>query len=122
MKALNSVVKKLWNAALAPLADWENIRVADKGWEREFEDLLPLPDGQMLVTLLDGRVLHHTSEGRANSTNEAAIEALMVLVQQRGPTMMARIDNEGVEPSCRTGLSSIAKRHTLGKRKLKRDQ
>ncbi len=27
--------------------------MADKGWKREFEDPIPLPDRRMLVTLLD---------------------------------------------------------------------
>jgi hypothetical protein len=130
MKALNAFVKKLRNAAikrctLAPSRPLGKHPVADKGWKREFEDPIPLPDGRMLVTLLDAGEYTTTLPKAEQQLDEwqAAIEALMVVVQQRGPTMFARI---GVMRAPNRQVERVfnpdRKETHWGKRKLKRDQ
>jgi hypothetical protein len=64
-----------------------------KGWAREFEDPIPLPKGKPLTTLHDAALYitklpkaeHDTPEWRA------AMEALLLVAEQDGPTMFARI-------------------------------
>ncbi len=66
--------------------------MADKGWQREFEDPIPLPGGRKLITLRDAAD-YITSLPKTESDLpewQTAIEVLM-LVARRGPTMMTRI-------------------------------
>jgi len=66
--------------------------MADKGWQRKFEDPIPLANGRTLSTLR-GAADYITSLPKKESDLpewQAAIEALM-LVARSGPTMMARI-------------------------------
>ncbi len=98
--------------------------MADKGWQREFEDPIPLPDAQTLITLRDAAD-YITSLPKKKCDlpdSQVAMEAL-VLVSLCGPTMMARI-----------AVMKALTRHALrvfdpnrkdthwGKRTLKRDQ
>jgi hypothetical protein len=66
--------------------------MADNGWQRKFEDPISLPDGRMLVTLLDAGEYITTLPKAEQLLDEwqTAIEVLMV-VARSGPTMMARI-------------------------------
>jgi hypothetical protein len=99
--------------------------MADKGWQREFEDPIPLPDGRMLVKLIDAGT-YITRVPKAVHTApewQAAMEALILVVELAGPTMFARI-----------GLMQALNRHVVrafntdrkethwGRRKLKRDE
>ena len=98
--------------------------MADKGWQRKFEDPIPLPDGRQLITLGDAADYITSLPKKESDLLEwqTAIEVLM-LVSRSGPTMMARI-----------GLMKALNRHVervfnperkdthWGKRKLKRDQ
>jgi hypothetical protein len=67
--------------------------MADKGWQREFEDPIPLPDGRMLVKLIDAGNYITTLPQAVHTAPEwqAAMEALILVVDLAGPTMFARI-------------------------------
>jgi hypothetical protein len=62
------------------------------GWQREFEDSIPLPDGRKLVTLRDAADYITSLPKKESDLPEwqTAIEVLM-LVSRGGPTMMARM-------------------------------
>jgi hypothetical protein len=66
--------------------------MADKGWQRKFEDPIPLPNGRQLVTLKDAADYITGLPKMETDLPEwqTAIEVLM-LVSRSGPTMMARI-------------------------------
>ena len=66
--------------------------MADNGWQRKFEDPIPLPDGRKLVTLRDAADYITGLPKKESDLPEwqTAIEVLM-LVSRSGPTMMARI-------------------------------
>ena len=94
-------------------------------WSRRFDEPIPVPKGRRLVTLRDAgdyvaklpKAKHMTAEW------QAAMLALMLVVDLNGPTMMARIGimralNRNVE---RTFNPSRKDTH-WGKRKLKRDE
>lgn len=67
--------------------------VADPGWEREFDDPIPLPGGGQLVALEDAaryiQALPAAEHEQADWLN--AVEALLLVVKHTGPTMFARI-------------------------------
>jgi hypothetical protein len=66
--------------------------MADKGWQRKFEDPIPLLDGRKLVTLRDAAdyITSLPKEESDLADWQVAIEAL-ILVSQSGPTMLARM-------------------------------
>jgi hypothetical protein len=98
---------------------------ADRGWSRKFEEPIPLLKGKPLVTLRDA-ANYITKLPKAEHEAEewqAAMEALLLVVQQNGPTMFARIGvmralNRHVERVFRTDRKEMH----WGKRKLKRDE
>ena len=67
--------------------------VADRGWQRRFDDPIALPRGRQLVTSEDAgkyitklpKVEHDAKEW------QAAMEALILVATSGGPTMFARI-------------------------------
>jgi hypothetical protein len=67
--------------------------VSERGWQREFEDSITLPDGLVLVTLRDAAsyITGLPKKEAALPEWQAAIEALMLVVDHGGPTMFARI-------------------------------
>jgi hypothetical protein len=94
-------------------------------WSCPFEDPITLPDGRTLSTLRDAASYLMALPGKTRQSDEwqAAIEALLMAAENRGPLMHARIDmlralNRHVE---RTFSSSRKDMH-WAKRKLKRDQ
>jgi hypothetical protein len=96
-----------------------------KGWKRPFDDPVPLPGGRLLVTLEDAGDYISSLPKAEQALNEwhAAAEALLLIVELNGPTMMARIGvmralNRHVERK----FDSSRKDTHWGKRKLKRDQ
>jgi hypothetical protein len=99
--------------------------MAEKGWLRKFEDPIPLPNGRMLVTLRDAATYITALPKKEAALPEwqAAIEALMLVVEQAGPTMFARI---GVMQALNRGHVRVfnpdRKDMHWGKRKLKREQ
>jgi hypothetical protein len=93
-------------------------------WTRKFDEPIPVPKGRRLVTLRDAgdyvaklpKAKHMTAEW------QAAMLALMLVVDLNAPTMMARI---GIMRALNRGyvreFDSSRKDTHWGKRKLKRD-
>jgi hypothetical protein len=67
--------------------------VADRGWKRRFDDPIPLPRGRQLVTIEDAAKYIQNLPKAEQQIDEwqAAVEALLLVVENNGPTMMARI-------------------------------
>ena len=66
--------------------------MANEGWQRKFEDSIPLSDERKLVTLPDAadNITSLPEEETDLPDWQVAIEALM-LVSRGGPAMLARI-------------------------------
>jgi len=64
-----------------------------QGWKRPFEDPIPLPRGRQLVTLEDAATYVQKLPPAEQQLQEwqAAVEAMLVVVERTGPTMFARI-------------------------------
>jgi hypothetical protein len=65
----------------------------DKGWQRRFDQPIPLPKGKKLVTLRDA-ALYITKLPKAEHDAKewlAAMKALLLVAEHDGPTMFARI-------------------------------
>src|SRR6267142_6805900 len=80
-------------------------------WSRAFDDPIPLPRGRQLVTLEDAANYIQKLPKAEQDLEEwqAAVEALLLVVEFDGPTMMARIGvmralNRHVERSQRQAL------------------
>ena len=94
-------------------------------WRRSFEDPIPLPGGSELRTLLDaGNYIQSLSKAKQKQEAwQIATEALLVVVNQNGPTMFARIAMMlALYPRGEPVFNPDAKEHHWAKRKLKRDQ
>jgi hypothetical protein len=65
----------------------------NKGWQRRFDDPIPLPRGRQLVTLLDaGSYITKLPKAEHDADEwQAAMEVLLLVVELGGPTMFARI-------------------------------
>ena len=65
----------------------------DRGWQRRFEDRIPLPRGRQLITLEDaGRYITKLPKAEHEAAEwQAAMEALILVATLGGPTMFARI-------------------------------
>ena len=94
-------------------------------WSRRFDEPIPVPKGRRLVTLRDaGDYIAKLPKAKYLTAEwQAAMFALMLVVDLNGPTMMARIGimralNRHVERV----FNSDRKEKQRGKRKLKRDQ
>ena len=98
--------------------------MADEGWQRKFEDPIPLPDGRELVTLR-GAAGYITSlpEKETDLPDwQVAMEALL-LVSRSGPTMLARIAvMKALNRDVERVFNPERKDTHWGERKLKRDQ
>ena len=99
--------------------------VANRGWKRPFDDPIPLPRGRQLVTLEDAANYTQKLPEAEQLLKEwqAAVEALLLVVDLSGPTMMVRIGmlralNRHVE---RVFEPSRKDKH-WGRQKLKRDE
>ena len=95
------------------------------GWKRPFDDPIPLPRDRQLVTLKDAANYIQKLPKAEQDLEEwqAAVEALLLVVELDGPTMMARIGmmralNRNVEQV----FDPSRKDRHWGKRRLKRDQ
>ena len=93
-------------------------------WSSPFEDPIPLPRGRSLVTLKDAADYITKLPKAEHSAPEwqAAMEALILVAETGGPTMLARI---GVMRALNRGHVrefTESKGHHWGGRKLKRDQ
>jgi hypothetical protein len=63
------------------------------GWSRKFEEPIPLPKGKPLITLRDAAnyiTMLPKAEHEAEEW-QAAMQALLLVAEQSGPTMFARI-------------------------------
>lgn len=94
-------------------------------WSRRFDEPFPLLRGRQLVTLKDAANYIQKLPKAEQDLEEwqAAVEALLLVVELDGPTMMARIGmmralNRNVERV----FNSSRKDTQWEKRKLKRDQ
>jgi hypothetical protein len=98
--------------------------MADKGWQRKFEDPITLPDGRTLLTLKDAADYITKLPKKESDLPEwqAAIEALM-LCSRGGDPMLAQI---GVMKALNRHVERVfnpeRKDTHWGKRKLKRDR
>ncbi|MEH2506417.1 hypothetical protein V1290_005228 [Bradyrhizobium sp. AZCC 1578] len=94
-------------------------------WSASFEDPIPLPDGRRLLTLKDAATYIMDLPKAEHSAPEwqAAMEALILVAESGGPTMLARI---GVMRALNRHVERVfnadRKSHHWGRRKLKRDQ
>jgi hypothetical protein len=99
--------------------------MATKGWSREFYDPIPLPNGRQLVTLQDAGT-YITKLPKAEQKLEewqTAMQALLLVVEQNGPTMFARIGMmRAINRNVERVFNPDRKDTHWGKRKLKRDQ
>jgi hypothetical protein len=97
----------------------------DRGWNRPFDDPIPVPRGRQLVTLQDAGT-YITKLPKAEHEPEewqAAMEALILVATLGGPTMFASIGimralNRNIE---RVFNPSRKDKH-WGRRKLARDR
>jgi hypothetical protein len=96
-----------------------------QGWKRPFDDPIVLPDGRQIITLEDAAMYVQKLPRAEQQLEEwqAAVEAMLAVVEHTGPTMFARIGvmralNRHVE---RVFDPSRKDRH-WGQRKLKRDE
>jgi hypothetical protein len=98
---------------------------ADKGWRRRLEDPIPLPRGRQLVTLEDaGKYITKLPKAEhAAAEWQAAMEALILVATQGGPTMLAHIGvMQALNRHHVRGFDLDRKPHHWGKRKLRRDE
>ena len=67
--------------------------ISERGWSREFDDPIVLPEGEKLRTLRDAAtyITGLPKKEAALPEWQAAIEALMLVADLGGPTMFARI-------------------------------
>ena len=99
--------------------------MAAKGWQRPFDDPIPLPRGRQLVTLEDaGNYITKLPKAEHEAAEwQAAMEALILVATSGGPTMFARI---GVMRALNRHhvleFDLDRKPHHWGKRKLRRDE
>ena len=99
--------------------------MGDNGWQRKFEDPIPLPGGRELITLRDAAdyITGLPKKKSALPEWQTAIEALILVAETDGPTMLARI---GVMRALNRHVERVfnpdRKETHWGKRRLKRDQ
>ncbi len=95
------------------------------GWGREFEEPIELRGGRRLVTLHDAAsyITKLPKKEAAEPEWQAAIEALMLVVELGGPTMFARIGlMRALNRHHVREFNPSPKKHHWGRRKHKRDQ
>jgi hypothetical protein len=94
-------------------------------WTRKFDEPMPVPKGRRLVTLRDaGDYIAKLPKAKYLTAEwQAAMFALMLVVDLNGPTMMARIGiMRALNRNVVREFDSSRKDTHWGKRKLKRDQ
>jgi hypothetical protein len=97
----------------------------ERGWSREFDDPIDLPDGRTLVTLEDaGNYITKLPKAEHSAPEwQHAMEALILVATRGGPTMLARI---GVMRALNRNEQRVfnpdRKGAHWGKRKLARDR
>jgi hypothetical protein len=95
------------------------------GWATKFDEAIPLPKGEPLATLRDA-ALYITKLPKAEHDApewQAAMEALLLVAENDGPTMFARIGMmRGLNRHVERVFNSSRKETHWGKRKLARDR
>jgi hypothetical protein len=92
-----------------------------KGWSREFDDPIDLPRGRQLPTLKDAAdyIMKLKKAEQQASEWQTAMQALLLVVEQNGPTMFARIGmlralNHGKpNPDVTPSRKKVAKRYRI---------
>ncbi|WMT71107.1 hypothetical protein [Bradyrhizobium sp. Ash2021] len=95
------------------------------GCSRQFEDPISLPDGRQLTTLKQAAEYIIALPKTEHDAPEwqAAMEALILVAEGGGPTMLARIGfMRGLNRNVERVFDSSRRGTHWGKRKLKRDQ
>jgi hypothetical protein len=96
----------------------------DNGWQRLFDDPIPLPRGRKFVTLQDaGNYITKLPKAEhATAEWQAAMESLLLVVELGGPTMFARIGMmRALHRKVERVFNPDRKDRHWGRRKLKRD-
>jgi hypothetical protein len=99
--------------------------ISNRGWQRRFDDPIPLPRGRQLVTLEDaGKYITKLPKAEHEAAEwQAAMEALILVATSGGPTMFARI---GVMRALNRRVERVfdpdRKDHHWGRQKLARDR
>jgi hypothetical protein len=96
-----------------------------QGWKRAFDDPIPLPRGRHLVTLKGAAEYIQKLPKAEQLLDEwqAAVAALLLVVELDGPTMMARIGvMRALNRNVVREFDSSRKDTHWGRRKLKRDE
>ena len=99
--------------------------IMTSNWSRPFDDPIPLPRGRQLVTLEDAANYIQKLPKAEQDLEEwqAAVEALLLVVELNGPTMMARIGMlRALNRNVVRELDSSRKDTHWGKHKLKRGE
>jgi hypothetical protein len=97
----------------------------ERGWQRPFDEPIPLPRGRRLVTLQDaGNYITKLPKAEHEAAEwQAAMEALILIATLGGPTMLARI---GVMRALHRRIERVfnpnRKDTHWGRRKLARDR
>jgi len=94
-------------------------------WSSAFDDPIPLPRGRQLVTLKDAANYIQKLPKSEQDLEEwqAAVEALLLVVELSGPTMMARIGLlRALHRNVQREFDTSRKDTHWGRRKLKRDE
>ena len=95
------------------------------GWATKFEEPIPLPKSKPLITLRDAALYITKLPNAEHDTAEwqAAMEALLLVAEGDGPTMLARI---GIMRALNRHVERVfdpsRKDHHWGRRKLARDR
>jgi hypothetical protein len=95
------------------------------GWSRQFDEPIPLPKGKQLSTLRDAATYVTKLPKAEHDSHEwqAAMQALLLVAEHNGPTMLARI---GVMRALNRHVERVfnpaRKDHHWGRRKLARDR
>ena len=98
---------------------------ANRGWQRRFDEPIPLPRGRQLVTLEEaGRYITKLPKAEHEAAEwQAAMEALILVATSGGPTMFARIGvMRALNRNVVREFNSDRKEHHWGRRKLARDR
>ena len=99
--------------------------IPGKGWQRRFEDPNPLHGGRQIVTLKDAAdYITRLPKAEHESPHwQAAIEALIMAAEDRGPPLHARV---GVMRALNRNVERVfnpdRKDHHWGRRKLARER
>jgi hypothetical protein len=94
-------------------------------WARPFDDPILLPGGREIVTLRDaGDYITSLPKAEQHLAEwQAAVEALLLVVELNGPTMMARIGLlRALNLNDQREFNTSRKDTHWGRRKLKRDE